>query len=59
MNNAGKLVPFVVSLKEVLGTVIDIESFLKGSESNSGRSPLEEIQLFLTAPTTKTKDTIN
>lgn len=59
MNNAHLLVPFVVSLKEVLGTTIDIEDFLKGSESNTGRSPVEEIKDFLTAtftpPTAKGK----
>lgn len=57
MVNAHKLVPFIVSLKEVLGTTIDIEEFLKGSESNTGRSPLEEIQAFLNTanPTAKGK----
>lgn len=60
MNNAHLLVPFVVSLKEVLGTTIDIEDFLKGSESNSGRSPVEEIKAFLTSGATVTaKDKVN
>ena len=48
MTNAHKLVPYVVSLKEVLGTTIEIENFLKGSESVTGRSPLEETKDFLT-----------
>lgn len=51
MNNAHKLVPFAVSLKEILGTTIDIEQFLKGSESTTGRSPVEEIRDFLNSPT--------
>ena len=60
MNNAHLLVPFVVSLKEVLGTTIDIEDFLKGSESNTGRSPVEEIKAFLTSGATVTaKDKVN
>jgi hypothetical protein len=61
MNNAHLLVPFVVSLKEVLGTTIDIEDFLKGSESNTGRSPVEEIQAFLNSigPTTKPPKVVN
>lgn len=49
MTNAHKLVPYVVSLKEVLGTTIEIENFLKGSESVTGRSPLEETRDFLTS----------
>ena len=60
MNNAHLLVPYVVSLKEILGTTIDIEDFLKGSESNTGKSPLEEIQNFLTrTDPSKAKDIIN
>ena len=49
MNNAHNLIPYVVSLKEVLGITIDIEDFLKGYESNAGRTPVEEIQAFLTS----------
>lgn len=56
MNHAHQLVPFVVSLKEILGTTIDIEGFLKGSESNSGRSPLEETRDFLTQASSDGKD---
>lgn len=51
MDNMGKLCPYAITAKDLIATVMSISEALKGSESKSGKSPLEACMEFLTAPT--------
>lgn len=47
---SGILAPFAMAYKDIIGTTLDIEEYLKGSESKSGKSPIEEVREFLNRP---------
>jgi len=53
MSNVDVLVPTVIPLKDFLATVAELETFLKGSVSQTGQSPIEYLQQWLGTPDSK------
>jgi hypothetical protein len=49
---AGVLSPIAVSLKDLTATLEDIEIMLKGQQGESGETPTEYLEKFLTTPGT-------
>ena len=47
MENMGALVPNVCSLKELLGTVLDVENFVKGNSMEKSETVQEELSRWL------------
>lgn len=50
MSNMGTLVPYAVAFEKVISLSMDIEDYLKGAETGSGKNPIDEIRNFLNAP---------
>jgi hypothetical protein len=53
------LVPNVVSLKDLLGLIMEIETFLKGKTSETGSSPIEVLSAYLSVDLSEHKGKVN
>ena len=54
MENIGTLCPAVVSLKDIIAATANVEDLLKGQTSETGETPTEYLERYLTATDDKT-----